>query len=278
MPNTGDKAVHAEKIIYNLFRFLWILVILPKEAQFAAFAVLVIWWSVKYRQFIRFNKVTVWFLAYAGIHLVSIIIAVLTQDHVFSRIAAALNTCGIWILAVWITGIVLQADNIDADRIGKICTVNLTILFALFLISLFFPKWYIFNGMEKRFFRTWDLLSSGETTRFIGLFEYPALVSFFTLLQFPFSFRYMSGRKYRWSCLILVPVTLIPVFMTYSRLGIIVNVIMIFAAVNCLVIKNGVPVGRLLTVYGIIFLLLFVCVVIKSDEFLEMAYRIAPSA
>lgn len=54
-------------------------------------------------------EVTVWFLTYAGFHLISIIIAILTRDYALSRIAAALNTCGIWVMAIWIAGIVSQA-------------------------------------------------------------------------------------------------------------------------------------------------------------------------
>ncbi len=274
MPNSNNTAVLAEKIIYNLFRFLWVIVLLPKEGQFAAFAVLVIWWSVKNRQFIRIDRITVWFLAYAGFHLISIIIAVVTRDYSAGRIAAAINTCFIWILAVWIAGIVSQAEKTDINRIGKYCTINLTILFVLFIITVFFTGFHIFNGLEVRTAWTWDLLSSGETTRFIGLFEYPALLSFFVLLQFPFAFKYLSESKYKWSCLGLIPMTLLPVFMTYSRMGILVNAIMVFAAVNYLILRSGVPVRKLLAVYGIMILLFLALVVIRLDDFLELAYRI----
>ncbi len=268
------KQNHPEQLIYNLFKFLWFLILIPKEGQFVAFVIIVIWWSAKKRQFIRLNKVTVWFLAYAGIHLISIIFAAITHDHALSRIVAALNTCGIWVLAIWIAGIISQSEDIDLKRIGRYCTINLTILFAVFIVSLFFPEIYIYNGMERRLARTWDLLSSGETTRFIGLFEYPALVSFFTLLQIPFAFRYLSDSKYKWSCLVLIPMVLAPVFSTYSRMGILVNGVMAFAAVNYFILKNGMKPKRLLAVYGALILMILICIIIRMDEASALAYNI----
>ena len=265
---------HSEQLAYNLFRFLWILVLLPKEGQFVVFAGIVIWSYVKNRQFIRVNKVTVWFLAYAGIHFISIIIAMIMREHALIRIAAAFNTCGIWVLAIWIAGIISQSEDIDLNRIGRYCVINLAILFALFIITFFVPGFFVFNGMERRLSWTWDLLSSGETTRFIGLFEYPALVSFFTLLQFPFAFRYLSEIKYKWSCLILIPMILLPVFMTYSRMGILVNTVMIFVAVNYFILKSGVRPKRLLAIYGMLVLLMLICIVIKMDEVMALAYNI----
>ena len=77
----------AEKLIYNIFRFLWIIVLLPKEGQFVVFAAVIIWWTISNRQFIKINRITVWFLAYAGFHLISIIIAVITRDYALNRIA-----------------------------------------------------------------------------------------------------------------------------------------------------------------------------------------------
>ncbi len=265
---------HPEQLVYNLFKLLWLLILLPKEGQFVAFTVIVIWWSVKNRQFIRVNKVTAWFLAYAGIHFISIIIAVITRDYTLSRTLAALNTCGIWVLAVWIAGIISQSESVDINRIGRYCAINLAVLFAVFIVSVFFPKFYIFNGMERRFGRIWDLLSSGETTRFNGLFEYPSLVSFFALLQFPFAFKYLYDSKYKWSCFVLISMVLVPVFMTYSRMGILVNGVMAFSAFNYFILKNGMKPKRLLAIYGTLILLLLVCVVIKMDEVAELVYNI----
>ena len=267
-------AISPENILYSLIRFLWILVLLPKEAQFAAYTVIVIWYSVRNRKLIRLNRVTACFLAYAGFHFISIIIAVVARDYSLVRIAAAINTCGIWLLAIWITGIISESEEIDLDRIGRYCTINLAILFMVFIITLFFPKICIFNGMERRLTWTWDLLSSGETTRFIGLFEYPALVSFFTLLQFPYAFRYLSESRHKWSCLILIPMVLAPVFMTYSRMGILVNGMMSFAAINYYILKNGVRPKRLLAIYGIMVILLLVCIVVKMDEVMTLTYNI----
>lgn len=274
MQKVRSTAISNENILYNLIRFLWILVLLPKEAQFSAYAVIVIWYSLKNRQLIRLNKVTACFLAYAGIHLISIIIAVATRDYSLGRIAAAINTCGIWLLAIWITGIISEVEELDFNRIGRYCTINLVILFMVFIITIFFPEIFIFNGMERRLTWTWDLLSSGETTRFIGLFEYPALVSFFTLLQFPFAFRYLSESKHKWSCLVLIPLVLAPVFMTYSRMGILVNGMMAFTAVNYFILKNGVKPKRLLAIYGMLILLLLICIVIKMDEVMLLTYNI----
>lgn len=274
MQTIRATAILPENILYSLIRFLWILVLLPKEAQFAAYTSIVIWYSVRNRKLIRLNRVTACFLAYAGIHLISIIIAVAVRDYPIVRIAAAINTCGIWLLAIWITGIISESEEIDLDRIGRYCTINFSILFMVFIITFFFPDIYIFNGMERRLTWTWDLLSSGETTRFIGLFEYPALVSFFTLLQFPYAFRYLSESRYKWSCLILIPMVLAPVFMTYSRMGILVNGMMAFAAVNYFILKNGVRPKRLMVIYGILFLLLLVCIAIKMDEIMALIYNI----
>ena len=261
----------AESIIYNLYMFLWVIVLLPKEAQFAAFAVIVIIWSVKNRQLIRVNKATVWFLAYAAIHLISIIVAVITRDYALTRIAAAFNTCGIWVLAIWIAGIIRQAEDIDINRIGKYCVVNIGILFALYIVTLAFPSLRITNGLEIRQARVWDLLSSGETTRFCGLFEYPSLVGFFTLLQFPWAFRYLNKSKYKWTCFALIPAVFIPVFMTYSRMSILLNLVFIFVAVNYFMLDNGIKLKTLLAVYGALAFLVIIAAVIRIDDVMALA-------
>ena len=260
--------------LYNLFRFLWIIVLLPKEGQFVVFAAFILWWSIANRQFIRVNRVTVWFLAYAGFHLVSIIIAVITRDYAFSRIAAALNTCGIWVVAVWISGIVSQAEDIDTDRIGRYCLINICIMFILMVLTWSFRNFGINLILERRSAWIWDLLSSGETTRFCGLMEYPTLVGVFTLLQFPWAFKYLSHSKYKWCCFILIPVSIIPVFMTYARMGTFLMLIMIFVAVNYFVLEQGITLKRLFIIYGICVLLLVAIVIIKFDTVATIAEAI----
>lgn len=260
--------------LYNLFRFLWIIVLLPKEGQFVVFAAFILWWSIANRQFIRVNRVTVWFLAYAGFHLVSIIIAVITRDYAFSRIAAALNTCGIWVVAVWISGIVSQAEDIDTDRIGRYCLINICIMFILMVLTWSFRNFGINLILERRSAWIWDLLSSGETTRFCGLMEYPTLVGVLTLLQFPWAFKYLSHSKYKWCCFILIPVSIIPVFMTYARMGTFLMLIMIFVAVNYFVLEQGITLKRLFIIYGICVLLLVAIVIIKFDTVATIAEAI----
>ncbi len=273
-PGTGFAPKEPSAWLYNLFRFLWIIVLLPKEGQFVVFAVFIIWWSVRNRQFIRVNKVTAWFLAYAGFHLISIIIAILTRDYALSRIAAALNTCGIWVIAIWIAGIVSQAEDIDADRIGRYCVINICIMFLLMVSTWFFRDFGISLILEKRSAWIWDLLSSGETTRFCGLLEYPTLVGAFTLLQFPWAFRYLSHRKYKWSSFILIPVAIIPVFMTYARMGTFLMLILVFAAVNYFILEQGVTLKRLLIIYSLCVLLLLTLVIIKFDAVAAVAEAI----
>ena len=244
--------------------------LLPKEGQFVVFAAFILWWSIGNRQFIRVNKVTVWFLAYAGIHLVSIIVAVVTRDYELNRIAAAFNTCGIWMIAVWIAGIVSQEEGADIDRIGKYCLINIGIMFALMLVT-WIPGFSIHIGSYGRTAWTWDLLSSGETTRFAGMMEYPTLVCPFIMLQFPWAFKYLAQSRYKWSAIILIPISFAPVFMTYSRMGSLAMLLMCFAAVNCFLLKYGFSFKKLLMVYaGFAIIVIIVCV-IKADTVIELA-------
>lgn len=275
MSESAEKtAKGAEQLIYSLYKFLWIIVLIPKEAQFAVFAGIIIWWTVTRRQFIRVNKATVWFLVYAGIHLMSIIIAVITRDYALTRIAAAFNTCGIWVLAVWITGVIQQAEDIDSDRIGRYCVINIGIMFAVMLLTWQLRDFKLNMIIESRVAWTWDLLSSGETTRFSGLLEYPTLVGVFVLLQYPWAFRYLSGSKYKWSSFILIPVSILPVFMTYARMGTFLVFIMIFVSVNYFILKQGVSIKRLLMIYGFLMLAALVVVVIKFDTIATLAEAI----
>ena len=269
-----NTSVMAEKLIYNIFRFLWIIVLLPKEGQFVVFAAVIIWWTISNRQFIKINRVTIWFLTYAGFHLISIIIAVIARDYALNRIAASLNTCGMWVIAVWIAGIVSQAENIDIDRIGKYCVINISIMFVLMAATWFMRSISLNMILETRSAWVWDLLSSGETTRFAGMLEYPTLVGVFTLLQFPWAFRYLSHTKHKWLSFGLIPVAFLPVFMTYARMGSFLMLIMIFAAVNYFMLDNGVRLKTLIMIYIAMAVLVIAVVLINIDSVATMAEAI----
>ncbi|MCR5507545.1 MAG: hypothetical protein K6F34_02540 [Lachnospiraceae bacterium] len=242
---SNDRAAAAAcKLIYIMTGSLWLIILLPKEIQFVLFFALPAAYMIMYRRFVRISRITAPFLAYAAFHLISVAAAVLRGGCDTLRILAALNTCGIWVAGVLAAGIKTGEKSPDKDRIGRYCAVNIFILFFVFLLTYPFPGAVINNFFEIRSAWTGDILLTGETVRFSGFFEYPALVSFFTLLQFPWAFAHLAGKDRSWLSFLLIPAAGIPVLMTYSRTGTALNILMFAACIVCFALSNGISAGK----------------------------------
>ncbi len=251
---------------YLLFEFLWIIVLLPKMIQLALFVVYAVWLSARYGRLTDLNKINICFLAYVFFHFMSIIAAIITRAPDFERIVAAFNTLGIWVVALWLSGLILKEDETDPDRVGKYCLVNMLIMFLLFTVTYFIPGFKIFNGLEIRAARIQDILLTGEVTRFCGLMEYPNLVGSFMLLQYPWAFRYICRNEDKRYCLLLIPISFIPVFGSNARMGTLLMAVLIFFSINYLMSDSGISLKKLLILYGILGFALIVLLILKWEE------------
>lgn len=208
---------------YILFQFLWLIVIMPKEIQFAMLAgisCILIWKGKKQRP----DLVVCCVLAYAGCHILSILYNAITGEYSIIRILAACNTALIWIVAAGIYHF-YRWNEIDDKKLAKTGFINGV---CMSVFSLFFLIGRNFTDMISvpvinciLFDREKDMYIN--RIRFWGFLEYPTLVVAFELLVFPFVIWYIWTNlppKVRVAGVAVGSLaTILPVYYCYSRSG-----------------------------------------------------------
>lgn len=211
MENTATKTLinvrNRTDSVYFIFKYLWVFIIVPKEIQFALLACLLIVLLYKSKWTVRVPKFIFAFIAYAVIHLFSVFINSIINEHSFSRILAALNTDFIWFVAVGYFAVIYGAEkSLDLFRVGKYCFINIVILFVIYVISKVLSLTSVNLIFETRSFWTADWIDGVEGIRFTGLFEYSVLVGLFNLLLVPYALLYLFSinRKFLYFITLLV--------------------------------------------------------------------------
>lgn len=203
MENTATKTLinvrNRTDSVYFIFKYLWVFIIVPKEIQFVLLACLLIVLLYKSKWTVYAPKFVFAFVAYALIHLFSVFINSIINEHSFSRILAALNTDFIWFVAIGFFTIIYSAEkSIDIFRVGKYCFINIAILFVIYIISKSLSLTSVNLIFETRSFWAADWIDGVKGTRFTGLFEYSVLVGLFNLLLVPYALLYLFSinRKF----------------------------------------------------------------------------------
>lgn len=209
-------------MIYSIMKYLWIIVLLPKELQFVLFGGILVWMGIK--RPLRIRRWLEPFVVYAGIHMISIFWNSLAGDYEWTRIFAAINTCGIWLLAILIASNI-EEKNIDLDLIGFYFVRNIFILFIILLVTYFFDITSINYFIETREAWRVDWIVSGKTMRFRGFFEFDTLVGLFVILQLPLAINYLIKRTNVIFQLGFMIIAIVPIIATLSRAGILLSVI-----------------------------------------------------
>lgn len=253
---------------YLLFKYLWILIIMPKSVQFLLLGLLVIYLFGFGKLKLKIDKVAICIFIYATIHVLSILINTFTIDDT-NRILAAFNTALIWILASFLFMYYRQA-NLNFKKVGKYMLFNMVILIGLSLLMVILMRISYQNGLTafSRTLYSRDWFQGEATYRFLGFMEYSNLVVMFYLVCLPFSLHYLMDKisKNKICCYLIL--TIIPVWMTNSRMGIFLALIVV--ALSIFTIIDNKNKKWLLLMLPVCLVLL----IINGGEFLSFMTKI----
>ena len=117
---------------YFVFKFLWIIVLLPKTVQLGCFGVIAIVMIRKSNSMCKITRdsVNFSFLLPNILLLLAIISSAIMRSHDVERIFAAINTCLITFIAVKFYNIYLKV-NINYEKISRYMLINFMILCAI---------------------------------------------------------------------------------------------------------------------------------------------------
>ncbi len=216
------------KYDYWLFKYLWLVMVIPKEAQFVVLLGLGGYLYYKSGRKLSFvDDISKFVLIYVAINLVSIAINSFNVSSI-SRIAASLNTA-----AIWVVGVVFyryyKTREIDWSKCGKYLFYNLSILLGLnilmmVLVALGFTHLSI-AGLELYID---DWFNGVHTYRLQAFLEYSNLVVMLFFLSFPLAYRYLKGKVEKtWQLVAGAILLFVPVYNSNSRMGIVLGGLMV---------------------------------------------------
>lgn len=211
---------------YILFKYLWLLIIVPKSIQLSLLALFVI-----PRKKYYFSKVALLFLLFSSINLLSVLINFRELDY---RFVAALNTVAVWFIGV-LSFTSFQAKKIDMQKIGKYSFINLLILNFLSILYLTFkaqPRFFqfLFRPFLGRTLANVDWILGLESQRLNAFFEYPNLIVVFFLILFPFSYYYLKTNNKKIGIILFSAFSSLPPILTSSRLSLMFVILLLFTA------------------------------------------------
>ncbi|WP_265226303.1 O-antigen ligase family protein [Lactiplantibacillus plantarum] len=228
------KGKRMENYKYVIFKYLWILMVLPKAMQLALLTILLIKFVFQYRGSFFINSISLFCFGIVTLQLLAVIANSYGQD--FSRIFASINTMLIWVIGLLLFGY-YRTTTVDIQKIGKYSSINLLILVCLSLIAMISSKaGYSIPSLFSRSISETDWLTDVQTVRFIGYLEYPNLVVILYLMLFPLAFWYVSEHYNVLFRLFFVLICSMPVIQSRSRTGsiivIVCSIIAIFSVLS----------------------------------------------
>ena len=216
---------------YFIFKYLWLIVILPKAVQFCCFGMIALLMAYHTRTMtkIRNDSVNGTFLLTNILFLFSMILAIILKEHETDRIFAAINTCAITFIAVMLYNSYSRLI-LNYYKISKYMCINFIILFIVWLIfiivgdqaPLIFGRGLCGN----------EWFNGTLALRFNAYLEYVNLVVYMILYTFPLSLYYASKKLHE---IFFIMYMVLPVFITistHSRSGIPVVILMSFVVLG----------------------------------------------
>lgn len=214
----------SEEYDYWLFKYLWLVVILPKELQFVTLGALAAYLFYKSKMRINFKEnISKFVLIYVAIHLVSIAV---NFPHVNSigRLAAALNTALIWAIGVLFYQY-YRTKKIDWSVCAYHLYLDLVILLGLNVVMILLAQTGLTHlSIIGRELYIDDWLNGNHIYRLQAFLEYSNLIPMMFFIAFPFAYRHFKDRYRDIRIEIATAVLLfLPVFFSNSRTGILLG-------------------------------------------------------
>ena len=198
---------------YGIFKYLWIVILMPKTIQFVILSVLSFYYHFK-SGFI-FNKVTVSFLSFIFIYILAIVSNLLINQEVdIERLFAAINVVGMWFFSL-IAYCYYHQNEIDFSKVKRYMFINM-------LIMIFFSILFLFVRYRTNIFilgrplAYTDWLRTGRTERFTGFLEYANLIALFYLIIFPLALLHIYEKR-KIYFLLFIGFSFVPIITSNSR-------------------------------------------------------------
>lgn len=184
------------KINYWVFKYLWILVLLPKSLQLLFLSILLIILLFKNKvNLIQNNSISFLLLTVSLIYFFSIVLNTITGVHDTERVLAAINSWIIFIESIIYLNIYLQL------RLNKSIMNYYLFIDSVFLCIVYFI--FLLLGEKGNFpfmphsLAVIDWLENDATYRFAGYMEYSNLVIFYIFYVYRGSIEYLSKFKFK---------------------------------------------------------------------------------
>lgn len=211
-----------DKFLYIFLSLIYFIAILPKTVQMA-FIILFLAICIMHKKKIFIDKKSIPFLIVFIIQIFAIVFYAMNNDS--SRIVAAINTAVLWLIGPLLYSFIINL-NISKEKIEKICYINIMITIVLALLMIVMTK-IGSNGISilgRDLMRT-DWLNNKKDIRLLGFLEYSNLIVLLFFLIHPFALRYVCDNKRKIFQILFMILSIIPVFLTNSRIGIILSLI-----------------------------------------------------
>lgn len=214
---------------YAIFKYLWLIAMLPKMVQLPILGAILICLYGKDcpKQALKFDfradRYFTLLIVCNAVYGFSIVVNVLSGQYELSRILAAGNTFAITCVALGFYHFYSTAE-LEMERVEQYMSFNMNILFGLCVLY-----WLIGSKGNLPFIGQlsgWDKvikdvnIGGEDTTRFLGYLEYPNLTVFMYLYCYAFSVNYLSKKVPKVVSLIVEVLYALPLAAANSRAGV----------------------------------------------------------
>ena len=274
--NFKSGSVYKNKDFYMIYKYFWLIAILPKSLQFlvlffmAAKVSLKKIWSNKQ---ICLHHASFYFLLGIFIQIFAIINQIIIGNANFTRVLAAINTSLIWVfgIAFYEYYISFVFDSHQKKRLIKIIIINLYILFAIYIFSLMYKGTTISILGHSISLKRYDYFDKTRTYRFSGMLESQLSTAHLFLILMPIIIIAVGKNIHIFIVAIL---TYIVVLAGHSRVGMIMATVDIIAFIWLLLLHRNFNKRNIyqLSFFALLFLIiLFIC---NHQKFIEFFLRL----
>lgn len=216
-----DNKMNKKNRLVLYYKFFWVIVILPKSVQLFVLGWLVLY-ALNYREF-KMSRATLFFLAGLLVQLSAILLRMIASNPEISRIFAAFNTWGVWLIGIAFYELFRSgrfSEN-DLSQLQNYAIINLAIFVLIFIFSLFYKQNFINIFGYRLQLRASNYLDYGSDVRFVGLLESKLASSHMFQFTLPLIFCTSNGKKLAWWKNAIIFGSFIATLSSYSRIGII---------------------------------------------------------
>lgn len=246
-----------------VFKYMWILVIIPKSLQLVLIAVFALLTLYKSKKIPKLNS---GFLLMILVQIVAIGWQIIIGAADSERLMAAINTVSIWIFGVYFLAINKRYSHSDSyyDKLSKYLLLNMVILFILFVLSKVLSMSAIRFLGQALYLKRVDYMGGSLGSRFIGLMETPLASSHMLLFTLPLLSGYCIREKEKIKLTVLiVSLGLFATYATRSRAGTLMCAVSYFFFILLIMRKMGIS-KRIQRIFTIIMGLLAVIVLCSN--------------